>query len=524
MSPNGIGEKNLQGEKMLDLSEIAQRCDFQNQAKFYFPEILKTICTAAKAVSCCLKWLDHSLDGFESEGPNSPQTFCKVLDFLEWQKSFKSHPSVFITDIQTETTFPNAVRENLLKNGIQRLKRIPIVTNHHPAGALFLGFSKANSSGDDSDILNSQIRLIQKMYENFFLPSDEGMTHELIHFFERETTDGVLVTSEDFRIIYANRLLEKLFHKKTEDFFGLLIKDAHSRYGEILQVELKALQKHLPRRKLVKLVSGKGKEIFLEIKGTQLNAPQNEGYFLWLLNDVTKKVRKQIALEKWQKNTEEFTYTISHDLKAPIISIEGYISLLMTENSEELSGDGKYYIEKVIKNVQMMKNMIQDLLELSRIQQDKDEFRLTSLGPIFRNALDEFRFQIEKNNIELVLPNRFPRLKCNPGLIQMLFSNLISNAIKFMGDQQHPKIEIYWKRMDNSLTLFFRDNGIGISPKNRDRIFDVFYRLQRPGEVEGSGVGLAIVKKIVNVHNGTIEVESDVGKGATFIVSLPVQS
>jgi len=524
MNPHRIGERNLQVERMLDLSEIARHLDFQHQAKIYFQEILKTICNATKASSCCLKWLNCSLDGFELENSKSRGGFCKILDFSDWGESLKSQTSAVVMDVQTEGTLPDAVREKLLKSGIRRLRCIPIVTNSHVDGVLCLAFSTPDSSGNCSDVLDSQIRLIQKMSENLHLASTRSMTNELIHFFERETVDGVLVTSSDFRIIYANRLLEKLFHKKAEQFLGMPLKKANSRYGEILENELRSLKKHASRTKQVQLVPSKGKEVFLEIKGTQLKASQDDEYFLWILNDVTKKVREQIALEKWRKNAEEFTYTVSHDLKAPIISIEGYISLLMAENVDELSGDGKLYIEKVLKNIHVMKNMIQDLLELSRIQQDKDEFRIASLGSILRNVLDEFQFQIEKKRIDLVLPNRFPRLKCNPSLVQVLFSNLISNAIKFMGDQQNPRIEICWKRDRSLLTLFFKDNGIGINPKSKDRIFDVFFRLQPSREIEGSGVGLAIVKKIVDAHNGTIEVESEVGKGTTFIVSFPMQN
>ncbi len=523
MNPRGIDERDLQFDEMPDLSEIVHRSEFLKQAKDYFPEILKTICDAANASACCLTWLDHSMDVLTPENAKSFGEFCKNYDFSDRNTAAEQKPSVVTIDVRTDQTLPDAVREKFLKSGIRAFRRIPIVANNHTAGVLFLAFSKANSKNNQLSILDSQIRLIQKMSENFYVLPALGMTSELIRLFEQQIIDGMLITADDFRIIYANRLLEKLFNKKANRFLGFPLKDANSRYGEVLQNELESLKKHPFRTKQVQLTSKKGKEIFLQIKGAELKAPGDENYFLWILNDVTKKIQEQRSLEKWRKNMEEFTYTVSHDLKAPIISIEGYISLLMAENNDELSGDGKYYIEKVMKNVQMMKNMIQDLLELSRIQQDKDEFRLTSLGPILRNVLDEFRFQIEKGKIDLVLPNRFPRLKCNPGLIQMLFSNLISNAIKFMGDQRHPQIEIGWKRKETLVTLFFKDNGIGISPKNRNRIFDVFYRLQRPGEVEGSGVGLAIVKKIVDVHSGTIEVESDVGKGAEFIVSFPVQ-
>ncbi|NOY76427.1 MAG: PAS domain-containing sensor histidine kinase [Calditrichaeota bacterium] len=524
MNPDRIGERKLQTERMLDLAEIARHFDFQYQAKTYFPEILKTICDATKAVSCCLKWFDGSLTGFELESTHSRRGFCKILNFPEWGESLKRQNSAVVMDVQTKGTLPDAVREKLLKNGIRSLKRIPIMSNKRVSGILFLAFSRSDLPRGDSGILDSQLRLIRKMSENFCTPSAPCMTDELIHFLERETAAGVLITSGDFRIVYANRPVEKLFHKKAEQFIGLPLKKANLRYGEILQTELESLKKHPFRTKQVQLVPRKGKEIVLEIKGTPLKTSQDEGYFLWLLNDRTKKVREQIALEKWRKNTEEFTYTVSHDLKAPIISIEGYISLLMAENIDELSGDGKFYIEKVLKNIRVMKNMIQDLLELSRIQQDKDEFRIASLGSILRNVLDEFQFQIEKKRIDLVLPNRFPRLKCNPSLVQVLFSNLISNAIKFMGDQQHPRIEICWKRNGSSLTLFFKDNGIGINPKSKDRIFDVFFRLQPSRGIEGSGVGLAIVKKIVEAHNGTIDVESEVGKGSTFIVSFPVQN
>ena len=516
-----MDERSLQLQEVPDLAEIVIRSDFQKHVGDYLSEIKKTICIATKAVSCCFKWFDNTLNEFELENSNPNGRLCDILNYPDLITNLLNQKSIFVKNVREDFTVPDTIRQDLLKENIEAFKSVPIISNGHVSGAVILAFSQPNSANKNSEILESQLQLIQKIIANFQSPSKWFLTNDLIHLFEQDIVDGILITDSDSRVIYADRLLEKLFRKKINQFLGMPLSDANSRYGGILQKELEALKKHFFRTKHIQFISQKGRGIYWDVKGSPLKVFPEENYFLWMIKDVTKKIEEEKSLEKWRKNTEEFVYTISHDLKAPIISIEGYISLLMVENIDELSGDGKYYIDKIQKNVQSMKQMIQDLLELSRIRQDKNEFKIASINSIIGNVLDEFHFQIEKKQVELELPNRFPRLKCNPGLVQMLFSNLISNAIKFMGDQQNPRIAIKWKRNGSFVKFFVSDNGIGINPKSKDRIFDVFYRLQRTREVEGSGVGLAIVKKIVEVHNGNIEVESDVGKGTTFIVSFP---
>ncbi len=335
-----------------------------------------------------------------------------------------------------------------------------------------------------------------------------------------QISEAILLTDSGGKILWASPKTGRIFHKRLKNAEGLSLDVlCQPQSKSWTQLCRKAVKRPF-RQKQVAFRCSKNTSILLDISVTPFAGSESKQMLLWVLTDRTAEKEQEANIQADKKNLEEFVYTVSHDLKAPLVSIEGYLSLLREENLDELSGDGKYFVEKISKNVRLMRRMIQDLLELSRIGREAPSKKLLSVGAILEEVLEEFRFQIEKKQIQLVLHERFPRIQGNPRHIRLLFSNLISNAIKFLGDQPEPRIEIGWNRGDATVHYFVRDNGLGIHPRYHDQIFRLFYRPKISGE-EGSGVGLAIVKKIVEEHGGTVRVDSEEGKGATFFVSFP---
>ena len=217
---------------------------------------------------------------------------------------------------------------------------------------------------------------------------------------------------------------------------------------------------------------------------------------------------------------ESVVYTISHDLKSPIVSMQGMASILMEEYSHRLDEKGRHYLQRVIANTNYMEEMIIDLLALSRIGRAHQTPEPAEARSVIEKILDLNRERFEKMGVEIVLDPMLPRFAFDRTQLTELFQNLITNAAKFMGSQPHPRIEIGGRETGEWVQFYVKDNGIGIDSVYHEKIFGVFQRLKEI-EVEGTGVGLSIAKKIVDLAQGKIWVESKKGEGATFFVRFP---
>lgn len=220
------------------------------------------------------------------------------------------------------------------------------------------------------------------------------------------------------------------------------------------------------------------------------------------------------------RELEAFVYTVSHDLKSPVVSINGLASLLKESHAALLNENGKRYVDRIIVNANFMEELIQGLLVLSRIGKKEGEEKRSEAAEVIQEIVSMQKDHLAKKNIELVVHAPLPHFTSDHTHLAQTFQNLVSNAAKFMADQPHPRIEIGGKEMAKGVEFYVRDNGIGIDPDYHEKIFAIFQRLQEV-KVEGTGVGLAIVKKIVDLHGGEIRVQSRKGEGATFFIFFP---
>lgn len=217
---------------------------------------------------------------------------------------------------------------------------------------------------------------------------------------------------------------------------------------------------------------------------------------------------------------EAFIYTVSHDLKSPVVSINGMAGMMKEEYGQELNDHARHYLDRIIGNANYMEELIQGLLTLSRIGKMQERQEMIEVNDVIQNVLDILQNQLAQRNIAVSVQSPLPRFMFNPVQLAQIFQNLISNATKFMGDQPQPRIEIGGKESNGGMEFYVKDNGIGIDPAYHEKVFAIFQRLQDV-KVEGTGVGLPIVKKIVDLNGGKIWVESQKGKGATFFFWLP---
>ena len=232
-------------------------------------------------------------------------------------------------------------------------------------------------------------------------------------------------------------------------------------------------------------------------------------------------LQKSSEIERRNKELDDFTYVVSHDLKEPLISIEGFSRILQSDYNDIIQQEGREYFESIVGATTRMKGLIDDLLLLSRVSRPSESFKNIFVKQILDDITTDMEFTIKQKKVKLIIPDNLPVVYGNETQLKIVFRNLIGNAVKF-NDKPEPSIEIGFHNTENNSYLFFvRDNGIGIDHEFYEKIFVIFQRLHRREQYEGSGAGLAIVKKIIESHKGSIWVESELGKGSTFFFTIP---
>ncbi len=230
-------------------------------------------------------------------------------------------------------------------------------------------------------------------------------------------------------------------------------------------------------------------------------------------------VTKSLEIEARNKELDDFTYVVSHDLKEPLISVEGYSKILKNAYEDKLGGEGREYLQSIIDSCGKMKKLIEDLLQLSRVSKMDEHRHPIDTEQLVREILSEFEFTIIDRQAEIRTVSPLPTVIGVEPHLKVVFRNLISNAIKFC-EKPRPLIEIGAEVANNRAKFSVKDNGIGIDKKYFDKVFMIFQRLHERDEFEGTGAGLTMVKKIVEAHGGQIWVESVPGEGATFYFTL----
>jgi len=238
----------------------------------------------------------------------------------------------------------------------------------------------------------------------------------------------------------------------------------------------------------------------------------------------TEEERKALIAELEAKNAEleRFTYTVSHDLKSPMVTIRCFLGLLEKDTAQGDAARMEQDIKMILTASETMQRLLDELLELSRIGRLVNPSEEVPLGELAREAIDLVTGQIAEGGVEVVVAPDLPTVYGDRLRLLEMLQNLIENAVKFMGTQAEPRVEIGAKREGEETVCYVRDNGMGIEPQYHEQIFGLFNRLNPSSE--GTGIGLALVKRIVELHGGRIWVESEkLGEGATFYFTLPTE-
>jgi light-regulated signal transduction histidine kinase (bacteriophytochrome) len=254
---------------------------------------------------------------------------------------------------------------------------------------------------------------------------------------------------------------------------------------------------------------------------------------------LTRKQRELELLtqriDRSNQELEDFAYIASHDLHVPLRKIQSFGKLLSDRYAEALTGDGQLYLERILESTKRMERLLDDLLSFSRSTRSDTGMVPTDLGQILQEVLTDNNL-LDQPEITLNMPNTLPLIRAVPSQMQQLFQNLLDNAYKFKRKDIPTVIDIRYRQTTaaelpevelwaegNYCVLEFADNGIGFDQENAGRIFNIFQRLHGVSEYQGSGIGLAICKKVVDNHRGAIKATGVPGAGAIFAIVLPFE-
>ena len=245
------------------------------------------------------------------------------------------------------------------------------------------------------------------------------------------------------------------------------------------------------------------------------------------LTDITerKKTEQQLEalnerLRATNERLEHFAHAASHDLQEPLRMVSSYLQLLEARHGERLDEEAHEFLEYAVNGADRMRDMIDGLLAYSRVETAGSEFESVDLNDVVADVQTDLQRSIEESGAEIIV-EELPHVEGDIVQLRQLFQNLLENAIQYSGDEP-PAIHISTEREgETEVVVSVSDEGIGIGPDNQDRIFEVFQRLHPRGELSGTGIGLALCERIVERHRGEMWVESELGEGSTFFVSLP---
>jgi PAS domain S-box-containing protein len=235
---------------------------------------------------------------------------------------------------------------------------------------------------------------------------------------------------------------------------------------------------------------------------------------------LNNKLHEKISqLENANQELKAFSYTVSHDLRAPLRAINSYATIIMDECDDRLNEKEKTMLNTVVGNAVRMGHLIDQLLAFSSLGRKEIQKRSVNMKDLARDVLEEMGKLSPLENVKIKVGS-LPSAVCDYELVRQVFVNLLSNAIKFSASSEKPSLEIGSFKKDGRVIYFVKDNGVGFDMKFLDKLFGVFQKLHEPQQYEGTGAGLAIVKRIVEKHGGEVWAEGKVNEGATFYFSL----
>lgn len=340
--------------------------------------------------------------------------------------------------------------------------------------------------------------------------------------------EGIWLMDEKETTIFVNKKLCEILEYDEQEMLGK--KKHHFMDRQFLELADKKkgnLSKEAPGQEILKFIAKSGRKVWASISANPLfNEDNSYKGSLAMVTDITESVqlneelnRQSIELRRSNKELEQFAYIASHDLQEPLRMVKSFMGLLHNKYDNKLDEQARKYIKFAVDGATRMERLIKDLLNYS-MSIDEENTELANVTSIIEDVIENLSHQIKKSNAIINFAD-LPQISLPRISVGQLFQNLISNAIKYQPEGKVPYVVILADEKDNDWQFSIQDNGIGISEQYSEKIFTIFKRLHASHEYSGTGIGLAVCKKITEKLNGRIWVESAIGSGSTFYFTIP---
>lgn len=393
---------------------------------------------------------------------------------------------------------------------------------------LLFSLNKINLDFEKVRKLNEELKFLNQVSDN--AEKVAGISHWKINM-----KTGKFFYSDNFYRILGHE--PNAFDSKVENMIPYIHPED---VEETMKQHEESMQNHTPTSMIYRIVRKDGDIRYINSTGDFTHNSKGELVKIGVSNDITEEYNSKLALEEKNKSLiainaelESFNQIVSHDLQEPLRKIQMFISRIEETEAETISEKGKDYFEKIKNSANRMQNLMMDLVDYSKTIKDDKIFVKTSLNKLLEDVLLELAVNIEEENASVEIGN-LPKINAIPFQIHQLFVNLISNSLKYRKEDVPPVIKIKTEKIKTGETIngfelidkkyhkiTITDNGIGFRQEFSEKIFMLFKRLETDINYNGTGIGLAICKKITENHNGFIKAEGKPDLGATFTIYLP---
>ena len=480
---------------------------------------------------------------FQVEAPEGTDLLDPISLQIEtqWVETLHNSDHLLIPELQAASSLP-PVGIPFLNKGIQSLLATPLNANGSIIGGLILASDRIGAFSQEHEVIAREVAALlaiaihqARLYEQVEQHAAEleqrviertaqlSASEALYRTLFESAPQVIWLADVSGKITFANRIWYESIGATPEETLG-------DRWAGFLhpedRVEVLANWQHVlqtgePFHDEARFRAKDGSELHSIIMGSPVRDDDDKiVHWVGINTDITALKRAEDALQIANRELETFTYSVSHDLKAPLRGIDGYSRLLLEDYSEELDEEGHRFLNAIRHATEQMGRLIDDLLEYSRLERRNLLWSEIDLPAVVQELLVERAEEIQRRGVAVELHLECENVRAEPEGIAQILRNLIDNALKFSLNQASPRIEIGTRKSDSGCILWIKDNGIGFNPQYHDRIFEIFQRLHRAEDYPGTGIGLAIVRKAVQRMNGRTWAESQVGLGATFFVEI----